>query len=62
MKFSIETHIIEPFFKQNVEDVELFFVDFIRENQKFFDLNDLKMQISKDILISKKILKEYYEG
>ncbi len=46
--FSIETHILDT----NVEvsdEVEVFFVQYLRENRKFTDLKELKAQITMDI-------------
>ncbi|MBF7067342.1 bifunctional riboflavin kinase/FAD synthetase [Campylobacter volucris] len=55
--FSIETHILEDNFNEKVpKEVELVFIDYIRENQKFNDLTLLKAQISKDIIQAKQIL------
>ncbi|QWU80170.1 bifunctional riboflavin kinase/FAD synthetase [Campylobacter novaezeelandiae] len=58
--FSIESHILEEFDDELKlhEILELEFVDYIRENQKFEDLNKLKNQISKDIQKAKEILKD----
>jgi riboflavin kinase/FMN adenylyltransferase len=47
--FSIETHILDENFSESVERIELYFVDFIRENRKFETLRDLKKQITQDI-------------
>ncbi|HEB9419195.1 TPA: bifunctional riboflavin kinase/FAD synthetase [Campylobacter coli] len=51
MQFAIESHIIEKFDESLAigEVLELEFVEFLRENQKFNDLAQLKEQISKDI-------------
>ena len=48
-KFSIETHLLDEAFDAKVERVELYFVAYLRENRKFDDLRDLKIQISQDI-------------
>ncbi|CAM3994365.1 bifunctional riboflavin kinase/FAD synthetase [Campylobacter hepaticus] len=50
-KFAIESHILEHLNEKfSLDEVlELEFVDFIRENQKFKDLKKLKDQIAKDI-------------
>ncbi|ARE80886.1 bifunctional riboflavin kinase/FAD synthetase [Campylobacter helveticus] len=58
LAFSIETHIIEEFKNavQVGEEMELFFVKFLRENEKFSDLKALKAQISQDIGQAKEIL------
>ncbi len=47
--FSIETHILDEVIVAEVAAVELFFVAYVRENRKFEDLRDLKVQISRDI-------------
>lgn len=48
--FSIEVHLLGEFYDVGNEDIcDLFFVDFIRENQKFEDLKLLKKQIALDI-------------
>ena len=54
--FSIETHIIERDIDVSGE-VEIFFVKFLRENRKFSDLKELKMQIAEDIDNAKSALK-----
>jgi riboflavin kinase/FMN adenylyltransferase len=49
-EFAIETHIInEDVSNQDTLDIEIEFIDFIRDNIIFDDLKDLKLQISKDI-------------
>ncbi len=47
-KFSCETHVIGENIS-NTNEVEIFFVDFIRENRKFTSLSELKKVISDDI-------------
>jgi riboflavin kinase/FMN adenylyltransferase len=47
--FSIETHIIEKSFKREKKLIEIEFIEFLRENRKFKDINELKLQIQKDI-------------
>ncbi|TEY02424.1 bifunctional riboflavin kinase/FAD synthetase [Campylobacter sp. US33a] len=56
--FAIESHIIENFDEKVKTDdaIELFFVDFLRQNQRFDDLKLLKEQIAKDIEKAKKLL------
>jgi len=54
--FSIETHILDENFSENVESMELFFSAYLRENKKFEDLRDLKNQISQDIARAKAML------
>lgn len=56
--FAIESHIIENFDEKVKTDdtIELFFVDFLRQNQKFDNLKLLKEQIAKDIEKAKNIL------
>ncbi len=58
-KFSVETHIIEPFSEDKINGkITIKFKDFIRDNKKFENLNELKFQISKDILKAQDILKK----
>lgn len=51
-QFSIESHILDESFEQlklkENEQITLIFKAFLRENQKFDDLNLLKAQINKD--------------
>ncbi|MBS4235247.1 bifunctional riboflavin kinase/FAD synthetase [Campylobacter vulpis] len=60
LAFSIETHIVEEFQKEVRvgEEVELFFVEFLRENEKFSDLKALKEKIKQDIEQAKEILSD----
>ena len=55
-QFSIESHIIGKNFDEVLDkkELEVYFLDFIRENKKFSDLKRLKDQISKDIQYSAK--------
>jgi riboflavin kinase/FMN adenylyltransferase len=54
-KYSVETHILDSDIE--VEDeVEIFFVHYLRENKKFSDLKDLKTQITIDIDSAKSAL------
>lgn len=55
-EFSVETHIIDEHIAEIQGFVELFFVEFLRDNQKFNSLKDLKQQIEKDIKEAKKQL------
>jgi len=55
-KFSIETHILDENIKDVDGDISIFFIDFIRENLKFDNLDLLKKQISKDLSDIKKRL------
>lgn len=55
-EFSVETHIIDEHIAEVQGSVELFFVGFLRDNQKFNSLADLKQQIEKDIKEAKKQL------
>ena len=62
--FSLETHILEPF-SQEVEEgeaLQIFFLSFLRENEKFDNLQDLKQQISADIKRAKEFLKKPFEA
>lgn len=55
-QFSVETHIIDEHIAEVKGFVELFFVEFLRDNQKFNSLADLKQQIEKDIKEAQKQL------
>ncbi|HIP62389.1 MAG TPA: bifunctional riboflavin kinase/FAD synthetase [Sulfurovum sp.] len=54
--FAVETHILDIEIAEVAGEVWIEFVQFIRENQKFDNLESLKMQIKKDIFESKEIL------
>ena len=54
--FSIETHILDTVIDEIQGSVELFFVSYLRENQKFNALEALKKQIERDIVSAKKQL------
>ena len=54
--FSVETHILD----ENIEvgdEIEIFFVYFLRENKKFDNLQALKRQIAQDIQNARCMLK-----
>jgi len=55
-QFSVETHILDESLASIEGSIELFFVEFIRDNQKFNSLDDLKKQIEKDIKEARKQL------
>jgi len=55
-KFSVETHILDATLGEVEGVVELFFVKFLRDNQKFSTLLALKDQIEKDIEAAQKEL------
>ncbi len=55
-KFAIETHILHEDFNEVANEVKLVFVEFLRENRKYDDLNELKKQIYKDIQNAKEML------
>ncbi|ASM38036.1 bifunctional riboflavin kinase / FMN adenylyltransferase [Campylobacter sputorum bv. paraureolyticus LMG 11764] len=54
--FAVETHIIDKNINEKVDFVELYFVDYIRDNAKFSSFCELKKQISIDIQKAKIIL------
>ena len=57
-KFSIETHILDKDVEvSEVEEVEIFFVKYLRENRKFETLEELKKQIELDIENAKSALR-----
>ena len=51
--FAVETHILDEEV-ENIERIRLSFVDFIRPNQKFENLTDLKEAITQDIATAKR--------
>lgn len=53
--FSIETHILDKDI-QNTPEVEIFFVEYLRDNRKFSNLEELKSQITRDIDLAKERL------
>lgn len=61
-KFSVEVHILDENFANlkvsKNETFRLIFKKFLRENQKFSDLNALKSQILKDCTAAKAYLKD----
>lgn len=54
--FSIETHILDESIDEP-EKIEIFFVQYLRENRKFSNLSLLKAQIQNDIKSAKEALK-----
>lgn len=57
--FAIETHILEENFTTGgAKTAQIYFVDLIRKNRKFSDLEDLKKAIAHDISQAKKILEK----
>jgi len=54
-KYSIETHILDSDIEVN-DEVEIFFVHYLRENREFSDLKNLKTQITIDIDSAKSAL------
>lgn len=54
--FSVETHILGETSVENIDWVEVLFVEFLRENRKFSNLKDLKSQITKDIQKVREVL------
>ncbi len=47
--YAIETHIIDRDIEFTKEEIEIEFIDFIRDNRKFNSLKELKEQIRRDI-------------
>lgn len=63
--FAVETHLLEAGIDKPPLHVELYFVEFLRENRKFENLQLLKSQIAQDIQNAKEILrtcKVYFNG
>ncbi len=56
--FAVETHILDEDIGEVWGGVALVFVDFIRKNQKFESLSELKVQIEDDIERAKEIVNE----
>ncbi len=54
--FSVETHIIGQKLTKTPKKVRIYFVKYLRPNQKFDTLEDLKAQIQKDIQKAKEVL------
>ena len=52
-KFSVETHILEETLEVSANELEVFFLDYLRPNRKFEALHELKKQIAKDIKTAK---------
>ena len=58
--FSIETHFLNGEWRiENGELIEIEFLEFLRENKKFNNLNELKKQIEMDIRVSKDFFRIY---
>lgn len=57
--FSIETHILDKDIILKNENISIEFIQKIRENRHFNELNKLKIQIQKDINEAKNILKDF---
>ena len=59
-KISVEAHIID--FNQNIygEEISVFLVKFLREEKKFSDIEELRLNIELDVKRAQKILKEKY--
>ena len=55
-RFSVETHIIGQKLSKTPKKVRIYFVKYLRPNQKFDTLKDLKAQIQKDIQKVKEVL------
>ena len=55
LKYSVETHILDSDIEVD-DEVEIFFVHYLRENRKFSNLKDLKNQITIDIDSAKSAL------
>ncbi len=56
-QFTLESHLFKfPYKNRNFGEVETQFLDFIRENRKFPDLESLKIAIQQDIATAQKLL------
>ncbi|WP_192940223.1 bifunctional riboflavin kinase/FAD synthetase [Campylobacter porcelli] len=56
-EFAIENHILDKSIDNRPSSVRVCFVEWIRDNAKFDNLDDLKKQISKDIVIAQNVAK-----
>jgi riboflavin kinase/FMN adenylyltransferase len=56
--FAVESHILDRDIGAIIGDIELKFIAFIRDNQKFEGLDKLKKQINRDIKRAKEIATE----
>ncbi len=54
--YAIETHIIDRNIEFTKDEIEIEFIDFIRDNRKFNTLKELKEQIRRDIDLALSIL------
>ena len=54
----LEVHLFE--FDQEIygQKLEILFVDFLRAEKRFSNIDELKLQISKDVIITKNLLKK----
>lgn len=59
-KFAIETHLIDKNLEKAPVKLRVCFIERIRNNQKFDDLNELKLQIKKDISLAKTVSNACY--
>lgn len=55
--YAVETHILDANIKNRFRNVQVKFIDKIRDNKKFESFDELKEQIFKDIEEAKQILK-----
>ena len=51
--FAVETHILDRTIEPKCDRIEIAFLEFLRENQKFDDLGRLKEQIDADIIVAR---------
>ncbi len=56
-KFSIETHILQEKNFENISELNVSFMRYLRQNRKFNTLSELKEMISKDIEKAKEFFK-----
>ncbi|NQY95385.1 MAG: bifunctional riboflavin kinase/FAD synthetase [Campylobacteraceae bacterium] len=57
--YAVETHILESYTPENIDKVDISFVEKIRNNEKFDSFEDLKTQILLDIDQSKLFFKTH---
>ena len=55
-RFALETHLIDTELAHTPENIEICFKAYLRQNRKFDSLQELKLQIQKDIERARKIV------
>ncbi len=58
---TIESHLLDKNVLPPIKKIQIIFIIKIREIMKFENINDLKLQINKDCINSKNILRKYVQ-